>query len=89
MWSDAGADGKLTDQPQPAASVLTMMESPVCDPSASPPKSPELTVTAEKSADGSAAFHSDSTCAAALDRSAALSAPSAPTGVPGAEAASR
>jgi hypothetical protein len=89
MCDVAGSDGNETDQPHPAASVLTTIEPPVCDPSATPDIAADVTVTPEKSALGSAACHSDSAWAAAALRALALSAPLAPTGVAGSDAASR
>jgi hypothetical protein len=89
MCDVAGSDGNETDQPHPAASVLTTIEPPVCDPRATPDIAAEVTVTPEKSALGSAACHSDSAWAAAALRALSLSAPLAPTGVAGSDAASR
>ncbi len=87
MCDDAGSAGKVTFQPQPAASASMTTEPEPSLPSQPDGSAPTDALNELKSALGSTARHSASPCATALSSCAWLNAADAATGVAGADAA--
>ena len=87
MCAVAGSDGKAMFQPQPSASASMTTALLPSLPRRPVARSPIVKVTVLKSADGSAAVHSDSACVTAASSSAWVSTAVGSTGVAGSLAA--